>query len=240
MSELPLPAHSLSPEVLAHYTSGNEAQRLSRGSGMLELRRTQELVARYLPPAPAVIFDVGGGSGVYALWLAQLGYEVHLIDPVRLHVEQAQHASRAQPEHPIAQILVGDARHLERPDASVDMVLLLGPLYHLTERQERLAALREARRILRPSGCVLAVGISRFASALDGLVKGYFDDSGFVGIVEQDLIDGQHRNPSDHPSYFTTAFFHRPEELQTEVEAAGLRHERTVAIEGPGWLLQDF
>ena len=119
MSDLPVPPHSLPPEVLAHYTSGNEAHRLSRGSGMLELVRTQELVARYLPPPPAVIFDVGGGSGVYALWLAQLGYQVHLIDPLRLHVEQAQQASRAQVEHPIAQLLVGDARHLERPDASV-------------------------------------------------------------------------------------------------------------------------
>ncbi len=56
----------------------------------------------------------------------------------------------------------------------------------------------------------------------------------------RDLIDGQHRNPTDNPAYFTTAFFHLPGELEGEIEEAGLRLEITLSIEGPGWLLQDF
>lgn len=240
MSDLSELHNLLSDEALTHYASGQEQERLSRGTGSLELARTQELLSRYLPPPPAVIFDVGGGSGIYSYWLAQQGYEVHLIDAVPLHIEQAQRFSQAQPNYPLASLAVGDARQLNRADDSVDAVLLLGPLYHLTERTQRLAALREAYRILKTGGLVFAVGISRFASTLDGLLQGYLDDPEFVAIVQQDLADGQHRNPNNHPAYFTTAFFHHPEELKAEVEEAGLHYERTLAIEGPGWLLQNF
>jgi hypothetical protein len=103
-----------------------------------------------------------------------------------------------------------------------------------------LAALRETNRILKPGGVVCAVGISRFTSALDGLVSGYLDDPEFVGIVQRDLLDGQHRNPTNQLAYFTTTFFHHPQELQQELEEAGLRHEVTLPVEGPAWLLGNF
>jgi ubiquinone/menaquinone biosynthesis C-methylase UbiE len=227
---------SLPPEFFEHYASGYEAQRLQCGSSQIELARTQELVMRYVPPTPAVIFDVGGGPGVYACWLAKQGYEVHLVDANPLHVELARQASRAQPDTPLASIGVGDARSLNRPDTSVDVVLMFGPLYHLTERVDRLTALHEAHRVLRSGGLLLAVGISRFTSALDGLRQGLFDDPAFAQIVDRDLMDGQHRNPTNHAMYFTTAFFHHPKELQAEVEESGFLYERTLPVEGPSWL----
>ena len=165
---------------------------------------------------------------------------MHLIDGVPLHIEQAQQLAAKESLHPLASLGVGDARKLDIADASGDAVLLMGPLYHLTERQDRLTALREARRILKPEGLVFAVGISRFTSALDGLVSGYMNDPEFVRIVQQDLVDGQHRNPRNHPAYFTTTFFHAPQELQQEMEEAGLQHDATLAVEGPAWLLGNF
>ena len=224
----------LGPE--AHYAAGIEEDRLHHGSGRIEFARTREIVSRYLPPAPAVVFDIGGGPGVYACWLARMGYEVHLIDPVPLHVEQARQASAQQPDTPIARCTVGDARRLDQADASVDVALLLGPLYHLTDREDRVTALREAARIVRPGGVVLAVGISRFVSTLDGMAHGYLADPAFAHIVRDDLATGQHRNPANHPAYFTTAYFHHPAELKGEMEDAGLVHEQTIAIEGPAWL----
>src|SRR5713101_7466630 len=82
----------MNDEILAYYNQGAEAERLAHGAGRLELARTQELLRRYLPPAPAVVYDVGGGSGAYACWLARRGYAVHLLDAVPLHVAQARDA----------------------------------------------------------------------------------------------------------------------------------------------------
>jgi ubiquinone/menaquinone biosynthesis C-methylase UbiE len=234
------PARSALPEIVSHYDLGVEAPRLSQGTSQLEFVRTCEIIARHFPAPPATVLDVGGGPGVYACWLARKGYRVHLVDVVPLHVEQARSASQRQPEHPLASAAVGDARQLSQADESADAVLLLGPLYHLTERADRLTAWREARRVAKPGGVVIAAGISRFASTLDGLRGGYFDDPAFASMAERDLRDGQHRNPGSDPRYFTTAYFHHPEQLATEAQEAGLRHLATLGVEGPGWMLQDF
>jgi ubiquinone/menaquinone biosynthesis C-methylase UbiE len=227
-------------EVVTFYARGLERDRLSGGQGALEFARTRTLLERYLPEPPAVVADVGGGPGRYAVWLAERGYRVHLIDPVPLHVEQARAAAGGRPGAVLASAEVGDARALRLPDASADAVLLLGPLYHLPERADRLQALVEARRVCRRGGVVIAAAISRFASTLDGLRAGYLEDPSFAAVAAGDLRDGRHRNPTGDPAYFTTAYFHRPEDLAAECAAAGLSHEATLAVEGAAWLLPDL
>jgi ubiquinone/menaquinone biosynthesis C-methylase UbiE len=227
-------------QVVAFYGQGLERERLASGSGALEFARTQALLERYLPPSPATIADVGGGPGRYAIWLTERGYRVHLVDPVPLHVEQARLAARALPGIALASAEVGDARELPLVDASADAVLLLGPLYHLTERPDRVRVLLEARRVCRPGGVIIAAAISRFASTLDGLREGYLLDPKFAAVAAADRVDGRHRNPTGDPAYFTTAYFHHPDELARECEAAGLTHTLTVAVEGPGWFLPDL
>lgn len=120
-------------EILAHYAEGLEQGRLTTGLS-LELLRTQVLLERFLPAPPARVLDVGGASGTYASWLSDRGYQVHLIDPVSLHLEQARADGRFT-------VAPGDARSLPEDDGSYDAVLLLGPLYHLTERTDRVRAL---------------------------------------------------------------------------------------------------
>jgi ubiquinone/menaquinone biosynthesis C-methylase UbiE len=225
----------MDPEIRAYYEKGVERDRLVHGYFRIEYERTKELLTRFLAPAPARVLDVGGGPGVYAEWLAGLGYDVRLVDASPLHVRQALERAEGR-----FSAIEGDARSLEDADESYDAVLLLGPLYHLTEREERLKALREARRVLRRGGVVAAAAISRFASVLDGLYGGYLSDPRFASIVERDLADGQHRSPLGlEESFFTTAYFHRPEELSAEVEEAGFALAGLFGIEGPGWLLAD-
>ncbi|MHC4472175.1 MAG: class I SAM-dependent methyltransferase [Planctomycetota bacterium] len=229
------------PEIVSHYEEAvDEAARLTEGHGLLELVRVREILLRYLPPPPADVIDVGGAAGIHSLWLARRGYSAHLLDPVPGHVELARRASEEQPDHPLAEAVVGDARDLPFEAGSADAALLFGPMYHLTEREDRLTALSEARRALRPGGVLLAAAISRFASALDGLARRLLDDPEFRAIVARDLEEGQHRNPTDDPEYFTTAFFHHPDELADEVREAGFEHETTLGVEGPAWILGDL
>ncbi len=227
-------------EMLGYYALGLEQGRLDVDYFPLERARTQELVVRHLLPPPAVVLDVGGAAGAHAFWLADAGYTVHLVDPVPLHVEQAQKASAARTTGRLASAHVADGRNLPFGVGSADAVLALGPLYHLTEREDRLRVLREARRVLRPGGFLFASAISRFASLGDGLRGPLFEDAAFARLVERDLVDGQHRNETGNPRYFTTAFFHHPAELAEEVAASGLGLVDVFAIEGLGASMPDF
>jgi len=138
-------------ELHEHYARGEERGRLAEGHGRLEFARTTEIILRRLPAAPALVADIGGGPGRYALWLAGLGYRVEHRDLVPLHVRQLREDADG-----IAGLrtAVSDARDLDLADASVDAVLLLGPLYHLRRRAERVRALGEARRVVQPAGPV--------------------------------------------------------------------------------------
>ena len=230
----------IDPSIESHYGTGYERSRLFPGGRpSLEYVRSMELLDRLLPPTPARLLDAGGGPGTYAAPLARRGYRVHLVDPVPLHVEQARQAASADPAAGFTAAL-GDARELPAPDQSQDAVMLFGPLYHLTEAAHRRQALGEARRVLRPGGRLLAMAICRFASLLDGLYQGWLDDPDFRPIVEQDLADGQHRNPDPvgRPEFFTTAYFHTPDGLADEIERAGFTGPAIYGVEGPGWPLR--
>ncbi|MGA2167330.1 MAG: class I SAM-dependent methyltransferase [Terracidiphilus sp.] len=225
-------------DIAEYYRQAPEERRLEEGAFLLESLRTRELIERHAPASPATVVDIGGAAGAYALWLAEAGYSVHLLDPIPRLVAEAERRSVVAPR-PLASCAVGDARNLPFPDKMADLVLLLGPLYHLTAAQDRAGALDEAARVLKPGGCLFAAAVCRWASALDGLARDLFEDPQFTAIVGQDLRDGQHRNLSGHLDYFTTAYFHRPEDLRAEVLDAGFEMVGLFGIEGPGWILPD-
>ncbi len=230
---------SLDSTFQAHYRSGVEKDRLLKGSSNLEFYRTKQILSRYLPKRHVTILDIGGGPGRYSFWLAEMGHSVHLVDILPLHVQQA-HESQRKTGSPLASISLGDARELDFEDKFADVVLMFGPLYHLVRETERLKALSEVFRVLKPGGTLFAAAISRFTSALDGCLRGYIRDPGFMKIIKQDLKNGQHRNPTNNPEYFTTAFFHHPNQLKTEISQAGFKSVRVYAITGFAWLLPKF
>jgi SAM-dependent methyltransferase len=219
----------LQPEIMAYYRQGGERDRLAAGRGRLEYLRTRDVLARVLPPSPASVLDVGGGTGVYAQPLAELGYHVQVVDPVPEHVA----AAGALPG--VAAVL-GDARALPAADHTVDAVLLLGPLYHLPDRADRVAAWQEAARVSRSGAVVVGATISRFASLFDGFVDDYFSDPRFLPMVDRALTDGVHRNLDDSRTWFTSAYFHHPDEIAGEVRDAGLTVHRLISVESPLWM----
>jgi ubiquinone/menaquinone biosynthesis C-methylase UbiE len=134
----------LPEEMRAYYDSGAEKSRL-QGAGKLESLRTKNIILRNLPSKKLIVLDVGGGPGHYSFWLSGMGHRVGLVDPVPLHISQARRANTVG-RSKLTSMAVGDARKLDLPDESVDVVLLLGPLYHLTSPKDRLRALSEAPR----------------------------------------------------------------------------------------------
>jgi SAM-dependent methyltransferase len=222
-------------EISDHYEQEvDESTRISEGFGQLEFLRTREIIERHLPDGRLRVLDVGGGTGVHARWLALAGHVVELVDPIARHVDAA---AAIGADGLAVTARRGDARALPAGDATFDVVLVLGPLYHLTERSDRLRAWREALRAVRPGGLVIAAAISRFASLFDGLARVALDDRRFRRIVEQDLVDGQHRNPDRISGWFTTAYFHLPDDLEAEATEAGATIVELVGVEGlAGWL----
>ncbi|MFI5986856.1 class I SAM-dependent methyltransferase [Streptomyces sp. NPDC051555] len=213
------------PTIVSYYADAyEEADRLhATATGRLELQRTRELLTARLPPA-AVVLDVGGGPGVHARWLIEAGHSVHLVDPVPRHLEQAAAYAGCTTE-------LGDARHLTAAAGTYDAVLLLGPLYHLTERADRITALREALRVARPGAMVAAAGISRYSLMQEYTVHAQLSPELLYGEVTSVLGDGGY----DGSRGFTIAHFHTVAELLAEATAAGWQNARLHGIEGPGW-----
>lgn len=219
--------YELAPEILDYYTTlRDESVRLvDAADGRLEFLRTQELLRRHLPPAPANVLDVGGGTGAHSRWLAADGHRVRLVDPVSHHVKAARAAG--------IDATIGDARKLDADDASFDVVFLAGPMYHLIEREERDRALAEARRVLRPGGMLAVAAINRYASFFENAAIGALEHEGAQAAIDTIARTGVLFQPPR--GHFTTAFFHDPALLLEEVAAAGFIGSVVYSIEGPAW-----
>ena len=222
-------AEGVDPDLRGFYTERyREDDRLrAQPHGVLERLRTQELLLRHLPPPPGLVVDVGGATGVHAEWLVECGYEVVLVDLVAEHVAAAAGIDGVR-------AVVGDARALPLEDASADAVLVLGPLYHLLERADRLAALGEAVRVARGGAVVAAAAVSRHATVIDLGAKGRLPPA--AGAVVRALHE---TGDFDGSFGFTRCHFHTADELAAELAAACVLEAVVYGIEGPTWSALD-
>jgi ubiquinone/menaquinone biosynthesis C-methylase UbiE len=224
-------------KIIQYYTSGIEKNRFALDYFALEGFRTKSIIKRYVRDKQHLkIADIGGGTGYYAHWLQEMGHEVTLVDLTPENIHLAKSIS-AEKNIKLREYLVGDATNLPLPAESFDLVLLMGPLYHLTESTDRVKAIKEAGNILKPGGTLLCAIISRYASVMDGLHRDLVMDPMFEKILHNDLDTGIHLNPTGEPDYFTTAYFHRPAELKTELITGGLEFDKLVAVEGLGYTI---
>lgn len=221
----------LASEIAAYYERGGERDRLLRNArGRLEFARMQDLLRRLLPGEGLDVLDVGGATGIHAKWLAEDGHRVTLVDPVESHVAVAAAL-------PGVTAVVGDARELPCADASFDAVLLMGPLYHLTDRTERVRAVAEARRCARPGGLVAAVTINRSAGWNDWLTFEADDVERKIAPEESLRILREGELRYFDRDMFTTAYLHHPSEVAAEFAEAGLGGPAQYAVQGfPGYM----
>jgi 2-polyprenyl-3-methyl-5-hydroxy-6-metoxy-1,4-benzoquinol methylase len=223
---------TLNNVMIDYYLKSDEKGRLI-GRYSLERIRSQEIILRYLPKSRIKILDIGGANGIYSFWLASEGHDVDLIDLVPRHIDQAKENEKTTGIK-LTSIKIGNACALPYRNNIYDIVLFLGPLYHLLEKEKRIQSLLEAKRVLKSNGIVFAAVISRYASMIDGFLNNFIEDNEFRKMVIDDLNNGNHINRTGKEKYFTTAYFHYPEELKTEIEEAGLVFEKMLAVEGFG------
>jgi ubiquinone/menaquinone biosynthesis C-methylase UbiE len=231
----------MNQEIVDFYNAGAEIGRLERGIGKIEFERTKELILRVLPKEQQRIYDIGGGIGVYSRWLASLGHEVHLMDLAPEQIAYAQKINQESDDSKLVSMEVADAREVNKKDESADVVLLMGPMYHLLTVEDRTKALKEAYRVLKKDGLLICTGITRYGNLLWSLsVYGtrnkILDEVDFFNMVQEEIETGHHGRPEKYPYFIARSYFHYPEELEEEIRNGGFHIHQTLGVEGPTWM----
>lgn len=233
---------TIDSKVLAGYNAGIERNRLHTDLGLIEFERTKELLLEYLPKPPAVIYDIGGGYGEYSWWLASLGYEVYLFDISETNIKMSLELQEKYPHTFLCSAEVADARSIEKPSRSSDAILIMGPLYHIAEKSERILALSECYRLLKPNGCLFSAAITRYATLLwatsvYNVKNRLLEEDAFMNMVTHELKDGEHI-PPENSAYngIGCSHFHSPGELESELSEAGFIETNIHGVVGGGWL----
>jgi S-adenosylmethionine-dependent methyltransferase len=205
----------------------------------LEFQVAMHLLEKYLPPPPARVLDLGGGPGRYTIALAQKGYCLTIFDLsskslalARRNVEEAGLVGG------VAGYEQGCATNLSRfADGSFDAMLVMGPLYHLVEEVDRLAAVRESLRVLRDGGIVVASIINQLGVARAAATElvGWLGTPDALNIVRGYV----NQAPPGEDAAFTEAYFAHPLELRNWYEAAGAETVTLAAQEGLAGGLRD-
>ena len=153
-------------KVKSYYSIFDEWGRLDAPQGKLEFDLTMPIIINHLPPQ-AELLDLGGGPGRYTIELAKHGYDVHLADLSRTLLDEAEKRISEYGVKNVKSVRQVNAMDLSiYGDCSFDAVLLLGPLYHLTAKNERASCIKEVRRVLKPGGIVFASFIPYLSGAI--------------------------------------------------------------------------
>ena len=233
--------------VLARYNAGIERSRLRTGEGLLEFERTKEILLEKLPKPPAVIYDIGGAYGEYAWLLASLGYEVHLFDLSATNITMSAELAAEYPGVKLAAAEVCDARSVPRCSKSADAILLMGPLYSITEYAERICAIEESRRLLKDDGILFSAALTPFSPLIPRLasyhketsrIRYELDDPAVLSMIERALEDGCYINPDmkiiNHG--LGSSHLHTAKALREELSVGGFDTDTVHGIMGGAWL----
>ncbi|WP_079506937.1 class I SAM-dependent methyltransferase [Mesobacillus jeotgali] len=210
-------------EIQAWYDNAyDEWERLQRHK--IEFDITKRYLDDFIKGDNLEIFDIGGGPGRYAMYLAERGHKVTLLDLSSKNIEVAKRKS-FEKGIALEGYIHGNALELEEFQHHFDVILLMGPLYHLTEEADRRKAVEGALKLLKPDGIIIASFISVYAPLQDSLLNLYPIESvqGLLGYLQ----DGENKDGKG----FTTAYFINPKEAKEFMKSYGLKELIFAGIE---------
>lgn len=209
-------------ELEKYYNKFNEEKRLNSRHGQVEFTTSMKYIHAYLPDDPHTkILDVGAGTGRYSVALAEEGYDVTAVELVKYNL------GILKQKNSTVKAYQGNALKLSRfPDKEFDMVLVFGPMYHLLTTEEKVQALKEAKRVLKDDGVMLvAYCMNEYSILTYG-----FRQNHILECLENGKISKDFRVQPEAEDLYD---YVRLEDMDAYNKAAGLKRIKVISADGP-------
>ena len=190
-----------------------------------EFVRSKDIISRYLLDRNMEIADVCGGTGPYAFWLAEKKHKVHLLDLTQKLIDIAKRKGREK-NITLASYTCADARELLYEDESMDLVLLMGALYHLRTKESRIKCLMEALRVLKPGGHIICTVINRYTVVISTIKYNLFH------AFDLDNLEKFIKTGMTDAGRLPHAYAHTYGEIMEELSYAGFGDINVLPVEG--------
>ena len=215
-------------DIEAYYNSDPEREHCRLEQHQLEYDLTWRYLNQYLPSKGSIL-EIGAGTGRYTLELARRGYSVTAVDMSAALIEECRKRIVEEGLDKQVRLVVADARDLSQVgEKDFDVILLMGPLYHLVVENDRKAALKEAFDRLRKGGILFSAFISRYGILSDLIknVPGWIEGQAEVRSV---LEEG--KSPDDYPRGGFRGYFTQISEIAPLHEALGFETIKVAGVE---------
>lgn len=211
-------------KIESFYEKYDEWNRLERHK--VEFEITKKYLDKYIPEGSRIL-DIGGGPGRYSIYLSTKGHKVTLLDLAPKHIEVAKEKA-AENKVELQDYIQGNALELDKYNlGQFDVILLMGPLYHLISEADRKKSVEDALKHLKPGGILIASFISVYAPFID-TIKNSIEQFENADEVLCYFDDGENKDGEE----FTTAYFIKPEEAQKFMSEFNIEQLAFVGMEG--------
>ncbi len=222
----------MSDRIVDYYVeSYNEDRRHTDPFGIIQEIRTKQLLERFITQPQMNILDIGGATGIYSFFLADLGHNVTLLDIAPNHIKIAK-SKNFIVNNKLKNIILADALKYETEE-TFDIIIMHGPLYHIQSREKRIDLLSKANKFLKKKGILLGFAINRYAGYFYGVHSGHILNDAYKKIVIEELESGIRIK---EPGWY----FHKYRELIEEFEDSNFHVQEIKSVSSQLWMLPNI